>query len=105
MNEDFAEDTITLIDDEGIEREFEILDSIENENGRFYALLPNFELPDDAPDKDDTYFIFEVIDEGGEEQLAELEDNDLLDELAEIFERRFEECSDDEYDDDVDDNA
>ena len=31
MGEEFSADLITLIDDEGVEREFEILDYIENE--------------------------------------------------------------------------
>ena len=95
MDEEFSTDLITLVDDEGIEREFEVLDYLENENGKFYALVPNFELPDEAEsDSESTYFIFEVIDENGEEQLAEVEDDKLLDELAEIFESRFNEYSD-----------
>lgn len=91
MENNFAQDIITLIDDEGIEREFEILDFIENDKGKFYALLPNFELPDDIPNKEDSYFIFQTIQENGEEQLEEVEDDDVLDELSEIFESRFDE--------------
>ena len=91
MQDNFTLDIITLVDDEGIEREFEILDCIENDKGKFYALLPNFELPDDIPNKEDTYFIFQVVEENGEKQLSEVEDDDVLDELSEIFESRFEE--------------
>ena len=97
MGEEFSADLITLIDDEGVEREFEILDYIENEQGRFYALVPNFELPEGFDgDSSGTYFIFEVIDEDSEEQLAEVEDDKLLDELAEIFESRFNDYDDSE---------
>ena len=71
-------DLLTLIDDEGNEHEFEILDAIETEEGCFYALLPTFTEPDNALDAE-TYYIFEVIEENGEEQLAE------------IFEARFDE--------------
>ena len=39
--------------------------------------------------------IMEVIDEDGEEQLAEVEDEALLDELSAIFEKHFEELFDD----------
>ena len=91
MQDNFHLEVITLVDDEGIEREFEILDFIENEKGKFYALLPNFELPDDMPNKEDTYFIFQIVKENGEEQLVEVEDDDVLDELSEVFESRFEE--------------
>ena len=92
MSENFSADLITLIDDEGIEREFEILDYIENDKGRFYALLPNFTLPEEvASSEEGTYFIFEIVDEDGEEQLAEVEDDDLLNELADMFEKKFDE--------------
>ena len=36
-------------------------------------------------------YIFEAIEEDGEEQLAEVEDEELLDKLAEIFESHFDE--------------
>ena len=37
-----------------------------------------------------------MIEEDGEEQLAEVEDEELLDKLAEIFESRFEEFYEEE---------
>lgn len=40
----------------------------------------------------ETYYIFEVIEEDGEEQLQEVDDDALLDKLAEIFEERFNEA-------------
>ncbi len=100
MNNEFAADLITLVDEEGTEHEFEILDVIENDSGCFYALLPNFDSPDDSINFDGSYFIFEAIEENGEQQLAEVEDDELLDQLAELFESRFEELY--EYDEDDD---
>lgn len=88
--EDMEMDLLTLVDDEGNEHEFEILDAIETEEGCFYALLPTVTEPESALDAE-TYYIFEVIEENGEEQLAEVEDDALLDKLAEIFEARFDE--------------
>ena len=90
MDKDFAPDLITLVDDQDVEHNFEILDTIENEKGLFYALYPVFDEPQDAVEDDGEYYIMEVIDENGEEQLAEVDDDALLDELAEIFEARFE---------------
>lgn len=98
MSNEFAADLITLIDEEGVEHEFEILDVIENDDGCYYALLPAYENPEDSLEDDGTYYIFEAIDVDGEQQLAEVEDDELLDQLAEIFESRFEELY--EYDDD-----
>ena len=89
MEENLPTDIVTLIDDEGIEREFEVLDFIENSKGKFYALMPNFELSDENLNSEETYFIFEVIEENGEEQLVEVDDDVLLDDLSKEFERRL----------------
>ena len=95
MNEEYTADLITLIDDDGEEHEFEILDEIEYEDSVYYALLPTFSAPEESLEAD-TYYIFEVVEENGEEQLAEVEDDELLDRLAEIFESRFYEDEDEE---------
>lgn len=97
MNDDFAADLLTLTDDEGKELEFEILDIIENDDGRYYALLPTFETEDDD---DGAYYILKEEEFDGELQLAEVEDEALLDALAEQFEERFAEIypEDDEED-------
>ena len=50
MNNEFAADLITLVDEEGTEHEFEILDVIENEKGCFFALSPTFESPEEEID-------------------------------------------------------
>lgn len=98
MNEEFGPDVLTLVDDEGNEHEFEVLDVIENDDGCFYALLPTFDDPQDSVESEGTYYIFEAIEQDGEQQLAEVEDEDLLDKLAEQFESRFDELYDEEED-------
>ncbi len=97
MDNEFAPDLITLIDDEGNEHNFEILDKIENDNGEYYALYPVFDNPEDSVNDSGEYYIMEVVvNDDGEEELAEIDDEKLLDSLAEIFESRFEELFDDE---------
>lgn len=98
MNEEFGPDVLTLVDDEGNEHEFEVLDVIDNEDGCFYALLPTFDNPQDSVESEGTYYIFEAIEQDGVQQLAEVEDEDLLDKLAELFESRFDELYDEEED-------
>ncbi len=90
-NEDiFDADLVSLLDEDGNEYEFEILDEIDYKNGHYYALMPLFDMPDEGIDSQSTYMIFEAVeDENGEPQLAEIEDDDLIDELAEIFEANF----------------
>ena len=81
MNEDFSPDLLTLVDEDGQEHEFEILDIIENDEGCFYALLPTFEDPQDQVEADGSYYIFQAFEEDGE----------LADRLAAEFEKRFDE--------------
>ncbi len=88
MDNEFAADLITLIDEDGIEHTFEILDIIENDDGCFYALLPNNQNNDISDNS--SYYIFEAIDENEEQVLAEVEDDILLNKLADIFESHFE---------------
>ncbi len=99
MDTGFEADLITLIDDEGQEHEFEIIDELETDDGHFMALVPTRQDPEDMASDAETYYIFEVIEEDGEEQLQELEDDELLDKLAEIFETRFNEAYYDEPED------
>lgn len=89
MDNGFEADLITLIDDEGQEHEFEIIDELENDDGHFMALVPTQQDPEDMASDAETYYIFEVVEEYGEEQLQELEDDAMLDKLADIFETRF----------------
>lgn len=95
MDNDYKPDLITLIDEDNVEHNFEILDIIENEKGVFYALYPIFDTADETVEDSGEYYIMEVIDEDGEEQLAEVEDDALLDELSAEFEKHFEELFDD----------
>lgn len=92
-NETYDANLISLVDDEGNEYEFEILEELNYEGKHYYALMPLFELPDEEDDPESTYMIFEdIIDENDEPQLAEIDDDALLDTLAEMFEEKFDEA-------------
>ena len=45
-NQENEAELITLIDDEGTEHEFEIIDELENDDGYFMALVPTLSLDD-----------------------------------------------------------
>ncbi len=93
MSEDFGMDIISLLDDDGNEHQFELIDSIIQDETEYYALVPI-----DEEEESNEYYIMEVIEaENGEQELAEIDDDDLLDSLAEIFEARFAEAA--EFDD------
>ena len=95
MNNEYKPDLITLIDEDNVEHNFEILDTIENDKGVFYALYPIYDSADATLEDSGEYYIMESVEEDGEQQLAEVEDDALLDELAAIFEQHFEELFDD----------
>lgn len=89
MNNEFETDLVTLISDDGEEIEFEILDVIENDEGKFYVLYPYYANPADAVNDPGEYYIFEVQEIDGEEELAEFDDEDKLDRIAAIFEGNY----------------
>lgn len=91
MNEDFSPEIITLIDDEGVEHIFEILDTIEYEDKEYYALYPVYEDAADMVADSGEYYIMESIEAEDGFELAEVEDDDIVDKLSVIFEKRFEE--------------
>ncbi len=94
--DNFEADLLTLTDEDGVEMEFQILDSIDHEGNRYLALLPTEEADDE--DENGSYYILreEESEDGGDPMLAEVEDEELLDELAAVFEQRFAEMYDDE---------
>ncbi len=89
MDDSFSPDLISLIDENGAEHEFEILDQIEENGTLYFALMPVFENSSDMLYDSGEYTILESVEENGEQQLAEVEDYELKRRLADIFEERF----------------
>lgn len=71
---------ITLIDEEGQEHSFSVIDLIDIDERR-YAVL----LPDEDPDAGAIIFKIEV-DDDGEEVLIDIEDDDEFDEVVRAIE-------------------
>lgn len=86
--EEFAPDLVSVIDEEGNQHQFEILDAIETDEGRYVALIPVLD-PEDALDDDGELIILEVATEDGEDMLVPIEDDELFEEIAAIFEERL----------------
>lgn len=92
-NEDYGNDFITLVDENGIEREFEIIDSLVTENNEYFALIPT-ETAENVANDDGELFILKVVEENGEEFLEPIEDDEEYEEISEIFIDRLEEYYD-----------
>lgn len=96
---------ITLLDDDGTEREFEHLASLEHNGSTYVALIPAFQEPEEFVESDGTLVILKVVeDENGEEILSSVDDDDEFEEVAHQFENLLENDYDivDEYDDEED---
>ena len=91
MSEAYNPDIVTLSDEDGKEYTFEIIDGIETDESRYLALLPVFDKPEDKVDDSGELVILKVITVDGEEFLETIEDEDEMDEIADIFMERLEE--------------
>ena len=97
MHEDYGNDILTLVDDDGTEREFELIDRVVTENNEYFALIPT-ETADNLSDDDGQLVILKVVEDNGEEFLEPIEDDEEFDEISEIFMDRLEEYYDFESD-------
>lgn len=89
MADEFGADLMTIVDDEGNRHQFELLDAIETDDGRYVALLPVYDQPEESVQNDGELVILEVVEEDGEELLVTIDDDDIFNEIAEIFEDRL----------------
>ncbi len=92
-NEEYGNDFVTLVDENGKETEFEIVDSLVTENNEYFALIPT-ETPENLGSDDGELLILKVVEENGEEFLEPIEDDDEYEEISEIFIDRLEELYD-----------
>ena len=91
IDREFGNDILTLEDDEGVEHTFEVLDAIDNGENRYMALSPVFDNPQDSLDDSGELVILKVVTVDGEEFLETIDDEDEMDEIADIFMERLEE--------------
>ncbi len=85
MKEEYGPDFITLSDEDGVEKEYEVLDAVEYEGKQYVALIPAEEDLLDALE----LLILEVQDDNGEDVLVSLEDEELYNELFDVFSDRL----------------
>ena len=84
MNENYNEelDIVTLTDEDGIEYDYEIIGSVENEGNLYFALVP---AEDEVIEE---YVVLKAVpsdDESSFSDLIYIEDNDEFERVAAIF--------------------
>ncbi len=86
----YEPDLISLTDDDGVEYNFEVIDAIESDEGRYLAMLPLFDDPEKMLQDSGELVIVKVGEENGEEYYYEIEDDDEYDFVADAFIERLE---------------
>lgn len=84
-NEEYNPDIVSLVDDEGKEYNFEVLDAIETDEARYLALLPVYDDPKAMLDDSGELVIVKVGEDNGEEYFYEIEDDDEYETIADAF--------------------
>jgi len=91
MSEDFGNNFITLIDEDGVEAEYEHIDTLEYNGNTYFALVKADMAEADIIEEEDLLIILKLmIDENGDEMLMTIEDDDEYDVVASLFERNLE---------------
>ena len=79
---DLEPDRVTLTDEEGVEREFDIIGTLELDGNEYFALI--------AVDGDeDEYIVLKAVVEDGEEVLITIDDDDEFDRVADAFDNEM----------------
>lgn len=85
-NNNFGNDIITLVDDDGKEYAFEVLDAIETDDGRYLALLPYYtDAKEKLDDSGELVLVKSILDEDGEEYFEDIPDDDEYETVADLF--------------------
>ena len=87
MSDEFGNDIITLIDEDGEEAEYEHIDTLEYNGETYFALIKLESTAEDVLSEENLLVILKLItDENGEELLTTIEDDDEYDTVAAQFE-------------------
>ena len=89
MSEEYGNDIISLMDEEGNETEYEMIDAVELNGQTYVALLPLYENPEDIVEEDYQVVILKMVEEDGEELLSTLDSDEELDLIYNQFMERL----------------
>ena len=94
---EFENDIVTLTDEDGVEKNFQIIGDLELDGELYFALV-------DAESDADEYIILKRVgDENGEDILVTIDDDDEFDRVADAFDDQL--MSEYDYDGDGEDDS
>lgn len=89
MDLDSGTDILTLVDEDGVEHEFEVVDTAQIEDESYVALVPVFDSAEELLEDSGELVILRVVEEDGEEFLEAIEDEAEFDKIGEFFMERL----------------
>jgi len=96
---EYGDDFVVLTDEDGVEQEFEHLDTLEHNGTTYMAFIP----ADMADDEEAEVVILKLLNEGEDEEvLASIEDEAEMEEIFNLFMERMEEADYEEDEEDED---
>ena len=92
--DDYTPDIYTLEDEDGNEQAFELLDVMEFEGEKYFALTPYAEDAEDMLSSDGEVVILKSVYEGDEEMMVSIDDDEEYERVGKVFIERLEEMYD-----------
>ena len=90
MNIGFGPEIINLIDEEGMEHEFELLDELDTDDGEHYiAIFPTANNAEEYIDSDGELIIMKTDKNDPDESFMQIESEEEFDRIAAIFVERL----------------
>ncbi|MCI5923919.1 MAG: DUF1292 domain-containing protein [Oscillospiraceae bacterium] len=83
---EYNPDLYTLVDEEGVEQTFELLDIMEVDDDRYFALMPYYEDPEDILDDTAELIVLKSqMDENDEELMISIDDEEEYQRIGQMF--------------------
>lgn len=86
---DSGEGVITLVDEDGVEHEFQMADMLEDNDTQYLALIPVIEDPDELLSDPGELVVLKIVAEGVEEYLEAIEDEAEFNRISAMFMERL----------------
>ena len=95
MDNEYNPDIVSVVDEDGKEHIFEELDRIETDDGKYVALLPLYDDPEEQLQDSGELIILKVEEDAdGETYLCPIENEEEFNEVGLAFEERLSEMFD-----------
>jgi len=84
--QEYNPDIYTLVDEEGTEQTFELLDVMDLDDERYFALIPYYDDPSELSEDDGELIVLKSqMDEDGEELMVTIDDDEEYQRVGNIF--------------------